>query len=208
MAPGSRWQALNVAYRIMSTSPFILCAILLVTVSGCIPIPPGRLIRTPALTGRIVDSDTHQPVSNAVLQFLDGDHTPNDAPQITTGPDGRFECKRTWNYIAVGYVIPEGSTGTWPPEKPCSVLLRIESPAHKCRILNLQTEFERSRYANRDEFMGDGLLCYDGIFALGDITVTKIRNAQQTGAGQPATRPRSKPEGSDKPQPESEGRSR
>jgi hypothetical protein len=32
--------------------------------------------------------------------------------------------------------------------------------------------------------------------------------AEQTGTGQPATRPESKSEGSDKPQPESEGRSR
>jgi hypothetical protein len=162
----------------MSKSPFILPIIFLVTVSGCIPIPPGRLTRTPALTGRIVDADTHQPVSNAVLQFLNGDHTPNDAPQTTTGPDGRFECQRTWNYIAIGYVIPEGSTGAWPPEKACSVLLRIESPAHRCKILNLQTEFERSKSANHDEFMGDDLLCYDGIFPLGDITVAKIRKVQ------------------------------
>jgi hypothetical protein len=34
------------------------------------------------------------------------------------------------------------------------------------------------------------------------------RKAQQAGTGQPATRPESKSEGSDKPQPESEGRSR
>jgi hypothetical protein len=33
-------------------------------------------------------------------------------------------------------------------------------------------------------------------------------NAEQDGTGQPATRPESKPEGSDKPQPEAEGRSR
>ena len=34
------------------------------------------------------------------------------------------------------------------------------------------------------------------------------QEAQQAGAGQPATRPESKSEGGDKPQPESEGRSR
>lgn len=34
------------------------------------------------------------------------------------------------------------------------------------------------------------------------------KEAEQGGAGQPATRPESKPEGSDKPQPEAEGRSR
>jgi len=37
---------------------------------------------------------------------------------------------------------------------------------------------------------------------------SKIKPAQQDGAGQPATRPESKSEGGDKPQPESEGRSR
>jgi len=35
-----------------------------------------------------------------------------------------------------------------------------------------------------------------------------IKDRQQAGAGQPATRPESEPEGSQKPQPESEGRSR
>jgi hypothetical protein len=34
------------------------------------------------------------------------------------------------------------------------------------------------------------------------------QNAEQAGTGQPATRPESKPEGSDKPQPEADGRSR
>ena len=36
----------------------------------------------------------------------------------------------------------------------------------------------------------------------------RIKQAEQDGAGQPATRPESKPEGRDKPQPEAEGRSR
>lgn len=36
----------------------------------------------------------------------------------------------------------------------------------------------------------------------------KRQKAEQSGAGQPATRPESKPEGSDKPQPDAEGRSR
>ena len=38
-------------------------------------------------------------------------------------------------------------------------------------------------------------------------TVT-MRRSEQAGTGQPATRPESKSEGSDKPQPEAEGRSR
>jgi hypothetical protein len=37
---------------------------------------------------------------------------------------------------------------------------------------------------------------------------TPVKEAEQAGTGQPATRPESKAEGSDKPQPESEGRSR
>ena len=41
-----------------------------------------------------------------------------------------------------------------------------------------------------------------------DMIATEAKNAEQAGAGQPATRPQSKAEGGDKPQPESEGRSR
>ena len=40
------------------------------------------------------------------------------------------------------------------------------------------------------------------------VLVPKTKIAEQAGAGQPATRPESKSEGGDKPQPESEGRSR
>lgn len=40
------------------------------------------------------------------------------------------------------------------------------------------------------------------------LVVTPAKQDEQAGTGQPATRPESKPEGGDKPQPESEGRSR
>jgi hypothetical protein len=40
------------------------------------------------------------------------------------------------------------------------------------------------------------------------VLAEMIRHAEQAGTGQPATRPESKSEGSDKPQPEAEGRSR
>ncbi len=40
------------------------------------------------------------------------------------------------------------------------------------------------------------------------LVLRRDANAQQGGAGQPATRAESEPEGGDKPQPEAEGRSR
>jgi len=40
------------------------------------------------------------------------------------------------------------------------------------------------------------------------LVLRRKANAQQDGAGQPATRPESDSEGGDKPEPESEGRSR
>jgi hypothetical protein len=43
---------------------------------------------------------------------------------------------------------------------------------------------------------------------LREVVEAIVKEAQQAGTGQPATRPESKPEGSDKPQPEAEGRSR
>jgi len=41
-----------------------------------------------------------------------------------------------------------------------------------------------------------------------DTLADHLTNTEQGGAGQPATRPESKSDSSDKPQPESEGRSR
>ncbi len=49
---------------------------------------------------------------------------------------------------------------------------------------------------------------YSGGFKGGSVTFNRIQLAEQAGTGQPATRPELKSEGSDKPQPESEGRSR
>jgi len=48
------------------------------------------------------------------------------------------------------------------------------------------------------------------VFRTSELAVPKkaIQEGEQTGAWQPATRPESKSEGDDKPQPESEGRSR
>jgi hypothetical protein len=51
------------------------------------------------------------------------------------------------------------------------------------------------------------VFAYEGLQYSGDATATK-NQAEQAGTGQPATRPESKSGGSDKPQPESEGRSR
>ena len=57
----------------------------------------------------------------------------------------------------------------------------------------------RELLAQRDQFREDQLL---------DLEQFRMKNGQQAGAGQPATRSESQPEASSKPQPESEGRSR
>lgn len=60
----------------------------------------------------------------------------------------------------------------------------------------------------------EGLYCHDGQYEAGSPEAMakedrgKKSEAEQAGTGQPATRPESKSEGSDKPQPEAEGRSR
>ena len=58
----------------------------------------------------------------------------------------------------------------------------------------------------------NGIYCHDSQYEAGKPEVMKAaserQQAEQAGAGQPATRPESKSEGGDKPQPESEGRSR
>jgi hypothetical protein len=54
--------------------------------------------------------------------------------------------------------------------------------------------------AKNEQYLKDGLVLVSRL--------AEIEKAEQASAGQPATRPESKPEGSDKPQPEAEGRSR
>jgi hypothetical protein len=54
----------------------------------------------------------------------------------------------------------------------------------------------------------DELLRLEGEARANKRGIWKKKDAEQAGTGQPATRPVSKPEGSDKPQPEAEGRSR
>jgi hypothetical protein len=58
----------------------------------------------------------------------------------------------------------------------------------------------------------NGIYCHDSQYEAGKPEVMKAtsekQQAQQAGTGQPATRPESKWEGGDKPQPEAEGRSR
>jgi hypothetical protein len=53
-----------------------------------------------------------------------------------------------------------------------------------------------------------GLSAKEGRKLLDKIEDTRKKQAEQDGAGQPATRPESKSEGGDKPRPEAEGRSR
>jgi hypothetical protein len=55
---------------------------------------------------------------------------------------------------------------------------------------------------------GDGIECGIVYDLKANRAVVKATHSEQVGAGQPATRPGSKSEGSDKPQPETEGRSR
>lgn len=50
--------------------------------------------------------------------------------------------------------------------------------------------------------------CYEFVERLPAASGERQHEAEQVGTGQPATRPESKSEGSDKPQPKSEGRSR
>jgi hypothetical protein len=49
---------------------------------------------------------------------------------------------------------------------------------------------------------------WSGTLLLPKVRIPEENKGEQAGAGQPATRPEAKPEGSEKPQPEAEGRSR
>ena len=69
-------------------------------------------------------------------------------------------------------------------------------------------------YSAKEDDLGNKRDKLFPLFYAGHELITKMRiadekrQAEQAGSGQPATRPESKSEGGDKPQPEAEGRSR
>ena len=80
-------------------------------------------------------------------------------------------------------------------------------------LINHEEDWDMTLMLSREPGVDESKLPFaiakDGIKLIGEIeAVLRNPKAQQGGAGQPATRPESKPEGSDKPQPEAEGRSR
>jgi hypothetical protein len=110
-----------------------------------------------------------------------------DSKTIVTGVDPRF---------VVRVVLQEDATGVGKAGD--TINFAIHSPARDLRI----TDIEKAT----GQPIRLSLLQASKSLKL--LRRAETKNAQQTGTGQPATRSQSKSEGGDKPQPESEGRSR
>jgi hypothetical protein len=84
------------------------------------------------------------------------------------------------------------------PHIGSSVHLIIDASGHSAEMISV---------SNRLIFTIVPIL-FGVIFILVGANIKPIEDAEQAGTGQPATRPESKSEGGDKPQPDAEGRSR
>ncbi len=119
--------------------------------------------------------------------------------QMTFGTDGTIRTRFTVRAFVDDkkgiYTVGKSHIYFWAGGPPDGV--EVEDPDEHSQAMLMSYEFE-----------GDILkvTMLDG----SDRAVVTLRKqeAEQAGTGQPATRPESKSEGGDKPQPESEGRSR
>jgi len=143
-------------------------ALVAVFLSGCVMPFPFHTARTPDISGRVVDSSTRLPVAHASVQFLRDGDTPLPSPKMITDETGQFHLRRTRNWHLGAIIVPHGWECIWP-DGPDSRTLHIEHPGYASRTLNLNPAFKASGLSNRNKFMGEDILCYDGSFPLGDI---------------------------------------
>jgi hypothetical protein len=93
-----------------------------------------------------------------------------------------------------------------PPPRSWKIRLEVPESSAKKRIAIVGRDLKLHQIlgALADEIGAEVIVTRQGF----TLRVPPKKDAQQAGAGQPATRPESKSEGGNKPQPESEGRAR
>jgi hypothetical protein len=90
-------------------------SLLLGFLTGCVPYPHTSL-RSPEITGRILDAFTHTPIEGAKIFFP-------DYPNVSckSGADGKFRLKATHNFHWGG-IPPEGN---WPKGKDYGAAIAV-----------------------------------------------------------------------------------
>jgi hypothetical protein len=84
------------------------CALALVLMVGCLIPYPHTSVRSPEFSGRVVDAETHAPISGAKIWVIGHPQT-----SCETDATGRFRLKETHNFH-VGVVVVPGGGGELP----------------------------------------------------------------------------------------------
>jgi hypothetical protein len=90
-------------------------------VTSCVPYPHTS-IRSPEITGRILDARTHAPIEDAKIFFPD-----HSRVRCLSGADGKFRLKATHNFH-LGGIPPEGD---WPKGEQYGAAIAITHPGYK-----------------------------------------------------------------------------
>lgn len=98
-------------------SSLVFSSICLLT--GCLPIP-HTTERTPEISGRVLDAQTHSPIQRAKIFLVQKPHH-----TTLTDASGRFRLKETRNFHWA-YITPEGD---WPDRK--GNVIEIVHPGYK-----------------------------------------------------------------------------
>ena len=140
--------------------------------AGCIVPVPYASRKTPEVSGRIVDSTTHEPLAGAQLCFF------YENTEVTSGggasnQTGAFHLRPTHNFHLFTWFGGMCNTWSWP-DGPFYDHLRIRRHGYRDLNLDLQEEFKRRHLDRPDEFMGEWLSCYDRLLPLGDVPMRRM----------------------------------
>ncbi|HWB06064.1 MAG TPA: carboxypeptidase-like regulatory domain-containing protein [Verrucomicrobiales bacterium] len=133
------------------------------SLNACIA-PPGRLVRTPEITGRVVDSRTKAPLEGATLRFLQDDkRTPFDPPRaVATDAAGRFRVRPTYYYYLTGLVLGHSGVYMFPSVKDRASYVLFQHPGFEPKILDISDASRAARVVKENHPV-----------ALGDVALKK-----------------------------------
>lgn len=133
------------------------------SLTGCIA-PPGRLLRTPEIVGRVVDSRTKAPLEGVTLRFLQDDkRTPFDPPRaVATDSAGKFRVGPTYNYYLTGLVLGHAGVYMFPSIKAPASLVLFQRSGFQPRTLDISDAAQAARAVRENHPV-----------ALGDVALKK-----------------------------------
>jgi hypothetical protein len=119
----------------------LLCAVLTLSLSGCILIPvPRTFVSAPRVSGQLIDADTHKAISGAGVHFEGRTDS-----KVVTGDDGRFELRREHDLVLFGVVTP-CPVYKFPEPRQFPGAIVIEAQRYGAITLLLKPYYAKTRF--------------------------------------------------------------